>query len=191
MAKTKYIVPAVAMMLCVVSLIGAAYAAYSATLTDTESVTATSKYFDLKLGTGTDFNNAVDLKWDTGIAYSGGEPGATTWTLQTTPVIDLGKFMVDINSNNTGETSPTTYNLNKSALSVTGGPSGIDAKLTLAVYTDSTESPGSPGSEVVDTSALAIGTMYHMVLVPAAFSTTTAPTTITLAYTLTATANIA
>ncbi len=191
MAKTKYIVPVVAMMLCVVSLIGAAYAAYSATLTDEESVTATSKYFDLKLGTGTAFNNAVDLKWDTEVAYSGGVAQGTTWTLQTTPVIDLGMFKVDINSNNTGETNPPTYNLDVSDLSVTGGPTGINAKLALAVYTDSDVSPGSPGSVVADTSALEIGTMYHMVLVPAAFSTPSAPTTITLAYTLTAEANIA
>jgi len=192
MAKTKYIVPVVAMMLCVVSLIGAGYAAYSAKLTDTESITADNQYFDLKLGDGTDLDNDVDLAWDTEKAYSGGVAGDTTWKLQD-QVIDLGMFMVAVNENETDESDPTTYNLAVSALTATGGPAGINSVLELKIYTNS---GGSPGSEVASINNLAIGTLYHVVLVYDSdggdpFSTTTKPTDITLGYTLTATANIA
>ncbi len=72
MAKTKYIVPAVAMLLCAVSLIGAGYAAYSATLTDSETVTVDNNFVYLTLGTDTSITNTVDFYYESTVTYSAG-----------------------------------------------------------------------------------------------------------------------
>ena len=63
MAKTKWIVPAIALVICAASLVGAAYAAYTATLTDNESVTADNNYVEMGLGSRT-LSNSVDIFYD-------------------------------------------------------------------------------------------------------------------------------
>lgn len=69
MAKTKWIVPAVAMLLCAVSLIGAGYAAYSATLTDTETADVNNDYLELELNTTNTATVALNIDWEETIAY--------------------------------------------------------------------------------------------------------------------------
>ncbi len=191
MAKTKYIVPVVAMMLCVVSLIGAGYAAYNASLTDSETVTAENNYLELTLGDTTAFNASVHLAWDTSKAYANAAADpTTTWTLQDQEV-DLGKFVVNVDNTHNDKTDVTAYNLTPSAITLNSGtPAALETALQLKVYSDSA---GAKGTVINDTSALVSGTTYHVVLVYAhgsnpALSTTTAPTDLSITYTLTATA---
>ncbi len=78
--NNKWIVPIVAILLCAVSLIGAGYAAFSATLTDTETTTVDNDYLKLTLGANT-ADAEVDLEYDQDIFYSEGAFSSVTYTL--------------------------------------------------------------------------------------------------------------
>ncbi len=79
MAKTKYIVPAVAMLLCAVSLIGAGYAAYTATLADTENATVENDYTTPKIGTHT-VNSKAFIEYNSASTSANGAAPTTTYT---------------------------------------------------------------------------------------------------------------
>ena len=95
MAKTKWIVPAIALVICAASLVGAAYAAYSATLTDKESVTTTNNYVTLDLGV-TPSGGSVAIDYAENATYVSGAFKAITYSPQTTtsPILLLS-FTVD------------------------------------------------------------------------------------------------
>ena len=73
MAKTKWIVPAVALVLCAASLIGAGYAAYSATLKDSETVTADNNFITLTLGQTAFANKEIDIWYAEETNYQNGD----------------------------------------------------------------------------------------------------------------------
>ncbi len=179
MAKTKYIVPVVAMMLCVVSLIGAGYAAWTSTLTDNETTSADNEYVTLTVGTHT-VGTAIDLQWNYAATYTNGATPTQTWTLVENQKVLLLSFSVAKTEVNA---SSENYTLATSALTVAGISTGV----SLKVYSDAEMT-----SEVTPLTAMAYGTTYHIALVytsgaPAANSAPASTAAIT--YTLTPTAN--
>ena len=87
--------PAIALVICAASLVGAAYAAYTATLTDTESVTTTNNYVTLDLGV-TPSGGSVAIDYAENATYVSGAFKAITYSPQTTtsPILLLS-FTVD------------------------------------------------------------------------------------------------
>ncbi len=73
--NNKWIVPIVAMILCAVSLIGAGYAAYTATLADSETATLDQNYVELDTGTGYVKAGLVDVYWDRAVTVTNGVAG--------------------------------------------------------------------------------------------------------------------
>lgn len=83
MAKTKWIVPAIALVLCAASLIGAGYAAYAASLQDNESVNVSNSYVVVSYGaTPTKTNMKID--YDTVNTYSGGADNTISYQAKNT-----------------------------------------------------------------------------------------------------------
>ena len=195
MAKTKWIVPAIAMVLCAASLIGAGYAAYTATLNDTETITADNNFIEMSLGTHT-LSNDVDIFYDSDIVYANGVYQSKVWT----PYLDrntttgaqkliLGSFSVTMNSTNAGdEVTVNGYTLAISALTVDGTYNPL-AGATVTAYTD------AECTSAATLGSMASGTTYYLALSfnqnGSTNTTDTAPAaTIAISYTLTATANI-
>ena len=195
MAKTKWIVPTIAIVLCAASLVGAAYAAYAATLTDTESVTADNNYIVMGLGARS-LTNDVDIFYDSAIVYANGVEQSKVWT----PYLDkdtttgvqkkiLGSFSVNMTTTNAGdEVNVNGYTLAISALTVDGTYNPL-AGATVTAYTDADCTAAATLGSMVS------GTTYYLALTYTQSGTTnqadTAPAaTISISYTLTATANI-
>jgi len=195
MAKTKWIVPAIALVVCAASLVGAAYAAYTATLTDNESVTADNNFVEMSLGSRT-LSNSVDIFYDSNIVYNNGSEQSKVWI----PYLDketttgaqkqiLGSFKVTVNSTNAGdEVDVDGYTLAISAMTVDGGYNPL-AGASISAYTDAECTVAATLTEMVS------GTTYYLALTfnqnGSTNTTNTAPAaTIDISYTLTATANI-
>ncbi len=195
MAKTKWIVPAIALVICAASLVGAAYAAYSATLTDNESVTADNNFVEMSLGSRT-LSNSVDIFYDSNIVYNNGSEQSKVWI----PYLDkettngaqkqiLGSFKVTVNSTNAGdEVDVDGYTLAISAMTVGAGYNPL-AGASISAYTDAECTAAATLDEMVS------GTTYYLALTfnqnGSTNTTNTAPAaTIDISYTLTATANI-
>ncbi len=180
MAKTKYIVPVVAMMLCVVSLIGAAYAAVSATLTDNETVDAKNKYVELTLGSRSVEENII-LEWDYEITYTNGSSGTPTWTL-----VEGQKKLVmsfSIAKESIQNATSETYSLEATLTSL----ANVSAGASLNVYTN------EACSSAATASSLSYGTTYYLALEysTGAPAVHVAPgATSAMVFTLEATANI-
>ena len=104
MAKTKWIVPAIAMVLCAASLIGAGYAAYSATLTDTESITATNNYIKLDLGR-TPVAASIAIDYQSNAVYENGAFKAVTYSPQSVDAVKLITFTVTESTGGTADSS--------------------------------------------------------------------------------------
>ncbi len=154
--NNKWIVPIVAILLCAVSLIGAGYAAYSATLTDTETVDVNNNYMELRLGEGEDITRQVDLDLEYAEVanYAQGAFKNVKYTLDTETKTAIVYFKV-FNVNNTpteGITDMTKYTLaiNDVAFKNSGStvvlPSGATAASCISVYAvDSDDKPtGDP-----------------------------------------------
>ena len=195
MAKTKWIVPAIALVICAASLVGAAYAAYTATLTDTESVTADNNFVEMSLGSRT-LTNDVDIFYDSNIAYANGVEQSKVWV----PYLDketstgaqkliLGAFKVTVDATNKGdEVAVNGYTLAISALSVAAGYNPL-AGATITAYSDAECTAAATLGSMVS------GTTYYLALEfnqnGSTNTTNTAPAaTLAISYTLTATANI-
>jgi hypothetical protein len=125
MAKTKYIVPVVAMMLCVVSLIGEAYATYKATLTNNESTTADNKYVTLTMGQN-DIEEDVVLEWNYATTYNNSSQATKTWTLVENQKQLLLTFSVAADKVNA---TSANYTLATSALSVASISTHVSVKV--------------------------------------------------------------
>ncbi len=185
MAKTKYIVPAVAMLLCAVSLIGAGYAAYSATLTDNDKVVADNNYVTLELGEHTFSNVEIDLEYVSTFVYTNGaSPVATYKPYLANNKVLLGAFSVTADKTN----EDTTRTTGGYTLAITNPVCA--QQLTGAAITAYTDEAMEHAATL---SSLAYGTTYYL-----AFSYThneadnlnAAPgATFNITYTLTATAN--
>lgn len=145
MAKTKYIVPAVAMLLCAVSLIGAGYAAYSATLQDSETASVDNNYITLTLGSRT-VESEVDVYYEYNIVYSAGTEtsreyipylGINTATDATGQAL-LGSFRIAADVANIGSektsTACTLSLTNASVTGLTGAVFKIYSTVTEGVY---------------------------------------------------------
>jgi len=195
MAKTKWIVPTIAIVLCAASLVGAAYAAYTATLTDTESVTADNNFVVMGLG-DTTLENDIDIFYDSNIVYANHVEQSKVWvpyldrdTTTGTQKVILGSFAVNVNSTNAGdEVAVNGYTLAISALTVDGTYNPL-AGATVTAYTNAQCTSAATLSSMVS------GTTYYLALTFAQDGSTnttdTAPAaTIAISYTLTATANI-
>ncbi len=197
MAKSKWIVPAVAMMLCAVSLIGAGYAAYTATLTDTETVTADNNFVTLTVGANT-LTDEIDLYYDSTFVYAGGTTATSTTYV---PYIDkntttgeqkqvLGSFAITVDQTDKGdEVTVSGYRLAIGNVTVTAGTPNTFTGLTIAAYSD------EACTTAASTSALVSGTTYYLALVynqtgsKDTVSAEPSPT-LTIEYVLTVTANI-
>ncbi len=161
MAKTKYIVPAVAMLLCAVSLIGAGYAAYSATLQDNETTTANSNYITLTLGNATTLGQDINIYYDYQIVYGGQNPGykytpyldADTTTGAKT--VSLGPFVVEKDKFGTAGADFSAYSLGISNLSITGTNPSTLTGATITAFTDSACTQAVQGN-------LSYGTTYYI-----------------------------
>lgn len=197
MAKTKWIVPAIAIVICAASMVGAAYAAYTATLTDNESVTADNNFVEMGLGTRT-LSDEVDIFYDSNIVYANGVEQSKVWipyldkdTTNGTQKQILGSFAVNVTSTNAGsEVTVNGYTLAISALSVASGYNPLNGA-TIAAYTDA-----ECTTPVANLASMVSGTTYYLALTftqnGSTNTTNSAPAaTISISYTLTATANIA
>ena len=189
MAKTKWIVPAIALVICAASLVGAAYAAYSATLTDNETKTVEHNYVELSIG---DYNLGTDLDifWKYAATSTNGGAPTATWTpylVKTCPTgaqtADLGTFSVtgDVTGD---QLTSTTYQLEIKYIAFTGVTlTGATVSIVLA----------SDGSEV-DDSALTYGTVYKLILNYTQNGSTNQanvePGASSMTYTLSVTANV-
>lgn len=194
MAKTKWIVPAVALMLCAVSLIGAGYAAYSATLTDNETITADNNYITLTLGETAFANKEIDLFYEETTTYENGA-NPPTYTYKpyasrddSTNVIPLGKINVVADKTKAAsEGDTTTFELEIGTLTYTGQSlTGATVKL----YSDA-----ACTTEIQDTTALNYGAQdyylgFYYVHNDADNRVSAPGETFEIEYTLTATANI-
>ena len=181
MAKTKWIVPAIALVICAASLVGAAYAAYSATLTDSETVNATNNY--VTVGDTKNLNATINLEWNT---LNDLDTGDITYTLNAQKA-KIGTIQItkdDSNIKAGQETVTCSAILTVNSIQ----KSGVDYPLTgatLKLYTDEgCTSEATMGS-------LSYSTTYYLALVcDGSFSSTTAPGTLTIAYTIGAQATI-
>ena len=199
MAKTKWIVPAVALVLCAASLIGAGYAAYTATLTDNETVTADNNFVTLTLGSSP-LTNVIDIYYDYDIVYNNGVEVSRAYVpyldVNLTPAVTkhLGAFTVTGTDTYKGdEVSVNGYTLAVSALSVTEGtPSTFSG--TIKIFSDNLYSAEVTGD---DLETMEFGQTYYVALY---YNQTgdldkvtsgTPSESLTITYTFTATANIA
>lgn len=166
MAKTKWIVPAVALVLCAASLIGAGYAAYSATLTDNETVTADNNFVVLSLG-ATQMESEVKIYYNSTVDYTNHANPVSKYypTLdngQSTELIKVlvGSFTVAANVTNIGDEDT----VNGYRLSVQNLNTGIPLTgVALNVYRTYSEAEGV-FSNPVTLSEMAFGTTYYLAL---------------------------
>ena len=128
MAKTKWIVPAVALVLCAASLIGAGYAAYTATLTDNETVTADNNFVVLSLGE-TQMQSEVNIYYNSTVDYT----NHTNPVSKYYPTLDngqshelikvlVGSFKVQADATNKGD----EVNVNGYTLSILNLTTGLE-----------------------------------------------------------------
>ena len=181
MAKTKWIVPAIALVICAASLVGAAYAAYTASMSDTETVNATNNY--VTVGDTTSLSSSIALEWNTANDV---DAGTITYTInaQTAKIGTIQITKDDSNIKDGQQTISCSATLTVDSIK----KSGVDYPLTgatLKLYTnEGCTSEAEMGS-------LSYNTTYYLALVcDGSFSSTTAPGTLTIAYTIGATATI-
>ncbi len=92
--NNKWIVPIVAILLCAVSLIGAGYAALSATLVDTETTHIDNDYLKLTLNNSKTIDQSFDLEWKQEINYGEATFQNVKYTVQDSTDQVL-KFQID------------------------------------------------------------------------------------------------
>ncbi len=198
MAKTKWIVPAIALVICAASLVGAAYAAYTATLQANQNVTTDNNYVVMGLETRS-FVTTVDIYYPSTVVYPAVGDPTTKYVpyANVTPVnglqqFKLGSFSVSIDGDNAGNevTVNGKYNLAYEFANVVGYNPLAGA--TLALYTDAS---CTNEYKVANLNSLDEGTVYYVALEFTqdgnVNTTANAPgATTTINYTLTATANI-
>ena len=155
MAKTKWIVPTIAIVLCAASLVGAAYAAYTATLTDTETMDTTNSYTTLSLGTNT-LTREIDLDWDTATVQANGGTPATEWTLQN-QTFQLGGFKIAQTNVNTSASA--SYDLNVRNLTVEYDGAEVSG-FTIEIYDNSSYT----GEPVASFTELSYNSTYYVLL---------------------------
>ena len=186
----------VALMVAAVALIGVAYAAYTATLSDTENVTVNNYYVELELGEHS-FSSPAKMYYKYEVVYTGGASPVKTYT----PYMDkalttgeqvqkIGSFQITKDDTNKGDISTTTYTLDVSSVTITDGTPSSLTGLTVGVYTN------EACTSAATLSSLSYGTTYYMGLVYNQNGTTdqsaTAPSaTITVAIAYNASANVA
>ncbi len=201
MAKSKWIVPAVAMMLCAVSLIGAGYAAYTATLTDNESITADNNFVTLTLGARS-VASEINIYYDSEFEYSASTTATSTsyipyLDLATTPDVaqkqKIGSFSITVDAADKGdEVTVSGYTLAIGAISIASG--GSPSTLTGATVQAFSDEDCTTAATL---SSLASGTTYYLALVYTQDGDNDVVTsgepspTLTINYVLTVTANIA
>ena len=161
MAKTKWIVPAIALVICAASLVGAAYAAYTATLTDTESVTTTNNYVTLDLGV-TPSGGSVAIDYAENATYVSGAFKAITYSPQTTtsPILLLSFTVDDKEVGGSATTTGCSLAINNVTAKNGGGNAAnftiSNANLIVKV--------SSSGEVVASLSSLSYDTQYDLYL---------------------------
>ena len=175
------------MVLCAASLIGAAYAAYTATLTDNESVNATSNYVELSLGDRS-AQATINFEWDTNTPVTAGTPGSTTWTLKEN-TYTLISFSISKDATNQGDAVNTTYDLDVSHGTIENASTHAAYNITGLSF----ELYNSLGAKVNSLTGLTYDAVYTLKIVSdGSYETITEPpATITIPYTITATADMA
>ncbi len=108
--NNKWIVPIVAILLCAVSLIGAGYAALSATLVDNETTTIDNDYLKLTLDHTVTADQVFDLEWKQEINYAEAAFTDVTYTVQET-ADQVIKFQIDKAASFPTGSSESGYNL--------------------------------------------------------------------------------
>jgi len=194
MAKTKWIVPAVALVLCAVSLIGAGYAAYTATLTDNESATVDNNFIVMSVGTRT-LGAEVNIYYDSTVTYTNGDNAVSIYypyldkdTTETVTKVSIGTIVVNADETNVGtEVTSDGYKVAVSNLSLTG--------VTLTGYAVKIYKDAELTQEVTSETVMAYGATLYVALfyeqTGSKDGVSTAPAaTGTIGYTLTATANL-
>lgn len=186
MAKTKWIVPAIALVICAASLVGAAYAAYTATLTDSETVNATSNYVELSLGNRT-AQASINFEWDTDTPVTAGVAGDTTWTLKENTYTIIS-FSISKDAANQGSAVNTTYDLDFAISSIKNASNQADYAITGLTF----ELYNSSAVKQNVLTGLTYGEVYTLKIVSDGSYETTVepPATLTIAYTITATASM-
>lgn len=161
--NSKWIVPVVAMILCAVSLIGAGYAAYSATLSDSETATLDQNYVKLTEGTGYVAASQVDVYWDYSIAVVNGTPADPVYRpyldVETTDSVvkygEIFKLSVGKDITHLGDevTDSDSY-----TLTVSSHTCSTLSGTTIAVFTDSAL------TNAADLDELDYDTVYYVAL---------------------------
>ena len=208
MAKTKWIVPAIAMVLCAASLIGAGYAAYTATLTDTETVTVDQNFVTLNMG-ARDVAWEVNLFYDSTASYVNGAQAAsnhhvyvpyidknTTTGLQT---VKIGSFVINVDSADKGNEvnitqvdSKDSYTLALSVPSWKDGGVACDGLTgaTIGVYTNEVCTSAATLSSMESGTTYYIGITYNQNGSTDVVTDAEPSASLTLGFTMTVTANI-
>ncbi len=190
MAKTKWIVPAVALVLCAASLIGAGYAAYSATLQDSETQNLTSNYIELEMGSST-LGAQANVYWTyAGVSTNGGAPTKTytpyldeACTEDVAKTAELGSFKIMKTEQGT-ISDADTFNLVADNLTFTTG--SLTGASIIVV---------NEAGTAATMSALSYNTVYKVLLSYTQDGdndqvTSDPPATLVMTYELTATANL-
>ena len=188
MAKTKRKLAAsvVALMVAAVALIGVAYAAYTATLTDSENMTVNNNY--VTLGESKTVNGTIAVEWNSANDI---DADTITYTLNE-QIVKIGSVTITADNTKIGAYTNTTFDLSVSIDSVKNGLADYALTgVTIKVYSDS-----GCSSEIADTSALpyldaSTPVIYYLAFVSDGSCTKdAAPPTLTVTYTISASANI-
>ncbi len=162
MAKSKWIVPAVAMMLCAVSLIGAGYAAFTATLNDSESTTVNNNYMELSLDETATETQTLDIDWAEVITYSSNTFQKVVYSTDSTTTDIVLAFKVLMTSNVDSDSHATvdsdcTVAITSIVMKNAGGtavPATVGTLTLDGIYTEA-------GAET-DADSIAYNTLYNV-----------------------------
>ena len=194
MAKTKRKLAAsvVALMVAAVALIGVAYAAYTATLTDSENMTVNNTY--VTLGETKTVNNTISLEWN---SVNNIDTSTITWTLNAQKA-KIGSVTITADNTKMGANTNSTFALTVTINSILDDstPYALSG-VSIRVYSDS-----DCTSEVADASALpyldeSTPVTYYLAFVSdgtcqktGATPSNGPPSPLTVSYTIGASANI-
>lgn len=184
--KMKLAASVVALLVAAVALIGVGYAAYTATLTDSEDLTVNNTY--VTLGETKTVNASIAVEWN---SENDIDAGTITYTLNEQKV-KIGSVTITADNTNIGSYTNTTFDLDVTIDSVTGGGNPYELTgVSIKVYSDE-----GCNSEVADASALpylnvSTPITYYLAFVSdGSCEKTAAPPTLTVTYTIEASANL-
>ncbi len=137
MTNNKWIVPIVAIVLCAVSLIGAGYAAYTATLSDTETATYENDYVVLEVGTHT-IGDSIIVEYDSQTTSANGTTSGTVYSgVESTEILLNFKLTATHTGEHNNETD--TITLTSITLSDAGSLEDYFTNVNVYVYNGDTQ----------------------------------------------------